>query len=546
MLAPGAFQIGEVVALTGPLGLLPRHQSSRRHAPCGFRAQPGPRSNSSAVVGNRSSITGPISCPEVEGEATLLARGVAPLTPRLVRQEVGHEWGTNVTKGRGSAAAWERFLSGEDVSEGVRPEVLLSWYRCRDDYRVDPYQERAPAAADHRPAAASLEDEVVVAELGGVAKSIEPDVEAIDGLVAITDGSGRILAAWGERQAIQQAGEKNLAPWCAWSEEGAGTNGMGTALTSEEAIFIRGAEHWCAGFHDWECAGVAIRDPISRQPLGVLDVSSRHKALPDSALTWLRRAQQKIEAGLRDRAIRSFCDLLAVYREQERGVSGPLAAADTSGRLLLANEEAQRCFGMRRPDPPRELKPDPPQLSEAVLEAVERSRRDRLWTGVAQLYVPLLGATVPVAFRPAVRNERVVGVLLSALGPEPDGEALTTQPAEARRVNPSRLVGIRAGRMVVVSTDEVRYAEADGNAVWLDTDRGRLRASGRGIGALEERLRGSGFLRVHRHFLVNLRRVKEIVPSFRGCFWLVLDVPGHQLIPVSRRRTPEVRRHLGL
>ncbi|MGH9039931.1 MAG: LytTR family DNA-binding domain-containing protein, partial [Acidimicrobiia bacterium] len=152
-------------------------------------------------------------------------------------------------------------------------------------------------------------------------------------------------------------------------------------------------------------------------------------------------------------------------------------------------------------------------------------------------------------FRPAVREQRVVGVLLSAAASEDEGELLTTEATgSARGPRQGRLVGLEANshRMILLSTEEIRFAEADENDVWLDTDRGRLRAPERGLGLLEERLRTQGFLRVHRHFLVNLRRVKEIEPNFKGCFWLVLDGPGRQLIPVSRRRTAEVRRSLGL
>ena len=140
-------------------------------------------------------------------------------------------------------------------------------------------------------------------------------------------------------------------------------------------------------------------------------------------------------------------------------------------------------------------------------------------------------------------------MLLTAPASEEDGELLTTEEAaSARPPRQSRLVGLEAKshRMILLSSEEIRFAEADENDVWLDTDRGRLRAPERGLGLLEERLRSQGFLRVHRHFLVNLRRVKEIAPNFKGCFWLVLDGPGRQLIPVSRRRTAEVRRSLGL
>src|SRR3712207_8370749 len=37
--------------------------------------------------------------------------------------------------------------------------------------------------------------------------------------------------------------------------------------------------------------------------------------------------------------------------------------------------------------------------------------------------------------------------------------------------SPPRVVGVRGDRMVLLRRPEVRYAEADGNAVWLVTDR---------------------------------------------------------------------------
>jgi sigma-54 dependent transcriptional regulator, acetoin dehydrogenase operon transcriptional activator AcoR len=205
----------------------------------------------------------------------------------------------------------ERFLAGEDVTDGVRPEVLLSWYRCRDDYAVDPFQERAPSAREREPSEL-LEERVVVSELAGVAKSIEAEVEALGALVAVTDGRGGILAAWGDRSTLRRAEDANLTARFAWSEQGAGTNGMGTALVSEGPIIIRGPEHWCAGFHDWDCAGVAVRDPVGRAPLGALDVSSPKAPLPNSVLSWLRKAQQTIESGLRDHAVRTLRDLAAI------------------------------------------------------------------------------------------------------------------------------------------------------------------------------------------------------------------------------------------
>lgn len=439
----------------------------------------------------------------------------------------------------------ERFLAGEDVSGGVRPDVLLSWYRCRDDYKVDPDQERAPSARE-REACQLLEEKVVVTELAGLAKAIEPDVEALGGLVAITDSRGGILAAWGDRTTLHQADEANLAARCAWSEQGAGTNGMGTALMSDGPIMIRGPEHWCSGFHEWDCAGVAVRDPVTRAPLGALDVSTPKAPLPTSVLTWLRKAQQTIESSLRDRALRTLRDLAAVYWEEERTARGPLAAADTGGRLLLANSDAREYFGVVRPDRPRDLAADLPQLHAALRKAVDRAHGDDRWTGVASLSLPGRTQPVPIAFRPAVKDDRLVGILLGAPGHETEGESLSPGEQPLAPPPPGRLVGLEGDRMVLVGADEIRYAEADGSYVWLDTDRGRLRVPERGMAALEQRLAGHGFLRVHRHYLVNPRRVKEMAPGSNSSIWLVLDVPAAPPVPVARRRAAEVRRFLAL
>jgi DNA-binding LytR/AlgR family response regulator len=111
----------------------------------------------------------------------------------------------------------------------------------------------------------------------------------------------------------------------------------------------------------------------------------------------------------------------------------------------------------------------------------------------------------------------------------------------------TRLVGVRAHRLVMVPPSEIRYAEAKGNDVWLTTDRGQMRARGRGLERFEHELEGRRFLRVHRRYVVNLDRVREIEPAFKGALWLVMDAgPRREVVPVSRRRAAQLRRALGM
>src|SRR3954454_1259227 len=95
----------------------------------------------------------------------------------------------DVERYRAVTAARERFLTGDDRVRGVRPEVATSWYRCREQYHVDPGLVRAPAAAanDEHSAEHTLDPGVVVANLGGAAAAISPEVESLGGVVTVTD-----------------------------------------------------------------------------------------------------------------------------------------------------------------------------------------------------------------------------------------------------------------------------------------------------------------------------------------------------------------------
>src|ERR671926_944924 len=192
---------------------------------------------------------------------------------------------------RAVTAARERFLAGDDRVRGVRPEVATSWYRCREQYHVDPSLSKAPpASALEEPSAEhTLEHEIVFAQLGGAAASIATEVESVGGVVTVADGAGRILTVQGDKETLGRARDSNMAPWSCWSEWATGTNGMGTALEAPGPVLINGPEHWCTVFDEWTCAGVAVRDAVTHDAVGVLNVSTWRTGLPAQAAAWLSK-----------------------------------------------------------------------------------------------------------------------------------------------------------------------------------------------------------------------------------------------------------------
>jgi sigma-54 dependent transcriptional regulator, acetoin dehydrogenase operon transcriptional activator AcoR len=452
-----------------------------------------------------------------------------------------------------TAAARERFAAGADTVQGVRPEILMSWYRCREEYGVDPRLDRAPAAAEL--SAHSIKNDVVFAELGGLAKAVAAEVDGLDGLVAVADPDGRILVAWGSRHILRLAEDSNLAPWYAWSEWASGTNGLGTALESQGPVIVRGPEHWCRGFHPWTCAGVAVRDVVTHDPLAVLDISCWKTSLPDTALPWLRKAAAATEAKLRLRARHNGTLLAAAVADARVAPATPLAAVDAAGNIVLANGEAAVLLGTPADTPA--YAPAQRWTSQLVVLpplmrwATERARQDPHWSGSAFVFVPFLDTSISVAVRPVFNGVQVIGALLAfgVLGADrgfgPSSGDLLLGSAPSRPI-PCRVIAQREDRWVVLDPGEIRFAEADHNNIWLMSDRGRLLAANRGLDRLEKQLKGQGFLRVHRRFLVNLGRIREIEQGFKGTLFLVTQTRTHEVVPVARRHIPYLREALGV
>lgn len=443
--------------------------------------------------------------------------------------------------------AWERFVRGEDDVRGVRPEVAISWQRCRDQYRVDPFLSEAPAAVaevDH-----PLEHDVVFAELGFRAAAMVHEVTKFGGIAIIADGNGRVLAEWGDKATLSIAAGNGLAPWFCWSESAVGTNGIGSALGTRNPMIIRREEHWCEAFHDWTCAGVAVRDVVSKESIATLSISCWRGDLPPSASVWLANAAAHTQSRLRGCARDGGTELFGAYNHARGRSSEPLVAVDTAGKVVIADETASVSLGVpgNTPavDPAVRWNPKLPAFINAVKHATKLASHNPDWVGSTQIFTHLSAEPSPIRIVPVFRHGNLVGHLV-AFGVS-DGEQLPQADAvmhpedQARRV-----VGVRENRMVLLRVPEVLFAESDGNDVVLSTDQGRLRAATPGLDKLDDELTPSGFLRVHRQYVVNLSRVREVERREKGELVLVMDDRENTMVPVSRRNAHAVRRALGV
>ena len=351
-------------------------------------------------------------------------------------------------------AARERFLAGDDRVRGVRPEVATSWYRCREQYHVDPGLTRAPPASAQEEASTehTLEHEIVFAQLGGAAASIANDVENVGGVVAVTDGAGRILTVQGDKETLGRARDSNMAPWSCWSEWATGTNGMGTALEAPGPVLISGPEHWCVGFDEWVCAGVAVRDPVTRDAVAVLDVSAWRGNLPAEAAGWLSTAVGSARAGLRQRARDSGAELAAAFAQTRARSGGVARRAGRTRKDRDRRRGSEPLPGRARAGPgdrprgpledglePRALRPPRDQAGSA---RPRLGRFDAARDRAQQRALPDHAAP-RVPGRPADRHAR-------ASSGSANGDQIEREPPEPSATPAQRLVGVSGDRMVLL------------------------------------------------------------------------------------------------
>jgi two-component system, LytTR family, response regulator LytT len=115
-------------------------------------------------------------------------------------------------------------------------------------------------------------------------------------------------------------------------------------------------------------------------------------------------------------------------------------------------------------------------------------------------------------------------------------------PAKAATPAPRTKLLVRANnRNFIVDANDVIYATIDNGLISLVTTQLDGQSNYRTIEDLQANLDRDLFWRVHRSFLVNINRIKEVVPWFKSSYQLRMDDKKHTEIPVSRVQTRRLR-----
>ena len=243
--------------------------------------------------------------------------------------------GDRLAQARALRRAHEAFHSGRDVASQLRGVVAQSWRRS-DDAGIDPIRHVAPIVMDERELADRWSRHPLYPVLPVLRDLLSGATSESAHMLVISDARGVLMWIEGHRRVMAATEDMHLVGGADWSEAGAGTNALGTAIAVDHPVQIFSAEHFSRAVHPWQCSGAPIHDPRTGEILGVIDLTGHLQTAHPHTLGLVTAAAGMAEAYLRHEQDRRDEHLRDAYLDRVAGATQPTALVRPNGHVVTA------------------------------------------------------------------------------------------------------------------------------------------------------------------------------------------------------------------
>jgi transcriptional regulator with XRE-family HTH domain len=182
------------------------------------------------------------------------------------------------------------------IAENVgRPRIVESWQRCRE-MGVNPNQKKAPI--HHDVPVLRGANERLLRAADPVLVHLADEFSGTGYVIVITDADGYVLDLAGDMSMLRTFSRLEFEAGGDWSERGAGTNAIGTAIVDRRPLQMLGGEHFCDASVPYTCTAAPICAPVTRDLVGVLDISGSYKLVRPHLVGVVMQAALEIEERL--------------------------------------------------------------------------------------------------------------------------------------------------------------------------------------------------------------------------------------------------------
>ena len=230
---------------------------------------------------------------------------------------------------------YEAFQAGHEVDNHVRAVVAQSWQRS-GRAGIDPGGHLPPIVMDEAAIADRWEQHPLYGVLPVLRQLLTDATTRAGHMLVISDERGVLLWMEGHQRVIEATEDMHFVCGADWSEAGAGTNALGTAIAVDHPVQIFSAEHFNRVVHPWQCSGAPIHDPETGKIIGVVDLTGHLKTAHPHTLALVTAAAGMAEAYLRNEFELRTQRLRERYCARIAGTSQPTALLSAAGRVVMA------------------------------------------------------------------------------------------------------------------------------------------------------------------------------------------------------------------
>jgi transcriptional regulator of acetoin/glycerol metabolism len=243
-------------------------------------------------------------------------------------------------RARAMRRAWEEFFVAGSVLPFVRPAIAESWLRSRE-LGIPPGLNLHTRLLDERGVDRLLQSDLRRLLIRASTQVLDRMVDITDGsslTFTLTDADGLILTQRGPPILLAQNERLGVQRGTRWAELDVGTNGIGTALTRRQTMRVFAAEHYCEAFHETMCTAALVRDPLTRQPIGVFDITSAYTEPASNVWALAVQAASLIESEIQQLLVSSGERLLETLATQQHDQAAYVI--DLEGKSTMSNQAA--------------------------------------------------------------------------------------------------------------------------------------------------------------------------------------------------------------
>jgi two-component system response regulator LytT len=151
--------------------------------------------------------------------------------------------------------------------------------------------------------------------------------------------------------------------------------------------------------------------------------------------------------------------------------------------------------------------------------------------------------------RVAQSIQKVRSKIETGASPSDKLETLVRMLESQKEQTTSKVLIRSMGRLLLIDQRDICYASIEDGVISVVTagpNGGEGQSNCRTLEELLDSLDSKLFWRAHRSYLVNINRIKEVVPWFKSSYQLRMDDKKQTEIPVSRAQTKRLRELFGL